>query len=278
MRVIEKTNEMSLACRQSGGPLGLVPTMGALHAGHLSLVDRGRADNETLAVSIFVNPIQFGPDEDLTKYPRNLDADLELLTQHGVDLVYVPDVSEVYPDGFSTWVDIGPMADRLEGLERPGHFRGVATVVSKLFNITRPDRAYFGQKDGQQTLVGKKLVRDLDIGTEIVVCPTVREDDGLAISSRNVMLDPAHRLAAATVYWALIQAREVWAGGDLDAHRLRIAVRDLLESEPLFQVIDYVSVADAETLEELDFVEGPAMGSTAVRLGNIRILDNVIIG
>lgn len=278
MHVINTTKEMIQACRQADNPLGLVPTMGALHAGHLSLVDRARADNETVAVSIFINPTQFGPDEDLAKYPRKLDADLELLARHGVDLVYVPDVSEVYPDGFSTWVEIGPLADRLEGLERPGHFRGVATVVSKLFNITRPDRAYFGGKDGQQTVVVKKLARDLDLGTEIVVCPTVREDDGLAISSRNVMLDAEQRRAAATVYWALSQAREVWAGGDVDANRLRAAVRDSLETEPLFQVIDYVSVADAETLGELDIVEGPAMVSTAVRLGKVRIIDNVIIG
>jgi pantoate--beta-alanine ligase len=252
--------------------------MGALHAGHLSLVDRARADNETVAVSIFINPTQFGPDEDLSRYPRNLDADLELLGGHGIDLAFVPDVSEVYPDGFSTWVDIGPIADRLEGLERPGHFRGVATVVSKLFNITRPDRAYFGGKDGQQTVVVKKLVRDLDLATEIVVCPTVREDDGLAMSSRNVMLDAEQRRAAATVYWALSQAREVWAGGDVDAGRLRAAVRDSLETEPLFHAIDYVSVAEAETLEELEIVEGPAMVSTAVRLGTVRIIDNVIIG
>lgn len=258
--------------------MGLVPTMGALHMGHLSLVDRARVDNDAVVVSIFINPTQFGPDEDLTKYPRNLDADLELLAHHCVDLVYVPDVSEVYPAGFSTWVDIGRIADRLEGLVRPGHFRGVATVVSKLFNITKPDRAYFGGKDGQQTMVVKKLARDLDVGTEIVVCPTVREDDGLAISSRNIMLDAERRRAAATVYWALSQAREVWAGGDVDANRLRAAVRASLETEPLFQVIDYVSVADAETLEELETVDGPAMISTAVHLGSVRIIDNVIIG
>jgi pantoate--beta-alanine ligase len=278
MRVITNTGEMIHACHEVNSPLGLVPTMGALHAGHLSLVDRARADNSTLAVSIFINPAQFGPGEDLSRYPRDLDADLDLLKQHGVDLVYVPDVSEVYPDGFETWVDVGPVADKLEGLERPGHFRGVATVVSKLFNITRPGRAYFGQKDGQQTVVVRKLARDLDMGVEIVVCPTVREGDGLAMSSRNVRLDPEQRRAAATVFWALSQARELWGGGNVDADRLRAAVRDSLETQPLFQPIDYVSVADAETLEELGTVAGPTMVSTAVRLGNVRIIDNVIIG
>jgi pantoate--beta-alanine ligase len=278
MRVLNSTSEMSRACREANGPLGLVPTMGALHAGHLSLVDRARADNATVAVSIFINPSQFGPGEDLSKYPRDLDADLDLLRHHGVDLVYAPDVSEVYSEGFETWVDVGLAADKLEGLERPGHFRGVVTVVSKLFNITRPERAYFGQKDGQQTVVVRKLSRDLDMGVEIVVCPTVREDDGLAMSSRNARLDPEQRRAAATVFWALSQARELWGGGDVDADRLRAAVRDSLETHPLLQRIDYVSVADGETLEELETVVGPAMISTAVRLGNVRIIDNVFVG
>ncbi len=278
MRVINSTSEMKRACCEATRPLGLVPTMGALHAGHLSLVDRARADNTTVAVSIFINPAQFGPGEDLSRYPRDLDADLDLLRHHGVGFVYVPAVSEVYPEGFETWVDVGPVADRLEGVERPGHFRGVATVVSKLFNITRAERAYFGQKDGQQTVVVRKLARDLDMGVEVVVCPTVREDDGLAMSSRNVRLDPEQRRAAATVFWALSQARELWGGGDVDADRLRAAVRDSLETQPLFQQIDYVSVADAETLRELETVEGPAMVSTAVRLGNVRIIDNIIVG
>lgn len=278
MCVITNTGEMVNACREANRPLGLVPTMGALHAGHLSLVDRARADNSTVVVSIFINPAQFGPGEDVSRYPRDLDADLDLLRYHGVDLVYVPDVSEVYPEGFETWVDVGSVADKLEGLERPGHFRGVATVVSKLFNITRPGRAYFGQKDGQQTVVVRKLARDLDMGVEIVVCPTVREDDGLAMSSRNVRLDPEQFRAGATVFWALSQARELWSGGDVDADRLRAAVRDSLETQPLFQQIDYVSVADAETLEELETVTGPTMVSTAVWLGNVRIIDNIIVG
>ena len=178
MDIVRSTADMMDACRRAARPLGLAPTMGALHAGHLSLVDRSLADNAATAVSIFVNPTQFGADEDLSLYPRDLDGDLELLRQRGAALVFVPDVAEVYPPGFDTWVDVGPVAERLEGTERPGHFRGVATVVAKLFNIVRPDRVYFGQKDGQQTVVVRKLVRDLDMGLEIVVCPTVREEDG----------------------------------------------------------------------------------------------------
>ena len=269
---------MVIACKKSAGSLGFVPTMGALHQGHLSLVEQAKADNNTVAVSIFVNPSQFGRGDDLSEYPRDLDSDLFMLEQYGVDLVYVPDVSEVFSDGFTTWVDTGPVADRLEGLERPGHFRGVATVVTKLFNITLPDRAYFGQKDGQQTLVVKKLVHDLDMAVKIVVCPTVREDDGLAMSSRNVMLDMEQRQVAPAVYRSLNHARELWGGGEVDAARLRTAVRDSLETEPLFQNIYYVSVADSETLEELETVSVPAMISTAVRLGDVRIIDNIIVG
>ena len=202
MRVISTNAEMSLACREAAKPVGLVPTMGALHAGHLSLVDRARADNQTVAVSIFVNPAQFGDQEDLNKYPRNLESDLELLSRHGVDLVYTPNVDEVYPEGFDTWVDVGPIAGKLEGLHRPGHFRGVATVVSKLFNVNRPEQAYFGQKDGQQTVVIQKLVRDLDMDVEVVVMPTIREPDGLAMSSRNIQLSPEQRQASPVVYRA----------------------------------------------------------------------------
>ena len=203
MQIIKSKDEMRRLCRGATRPLGLVPTMGALHDGHLSLVDRARADSQTVAVSIFVNPTQFGEGEDFAQYPRDLDADLEMLRQRGTDLVFVPDVSEVYPPGFDTWVDVGPIADRLEGAARPGHFRGVATVVAKLFGIVQPERAYFGQKDGQQTVVVRKLACDLDMGIDIVVLPTIRETDGLAMSSRNVRLSPEQRRAAAAVYRAL---------------------------------------------------------------------------
>ena len=278
MQVINSTPQMAQACREASRPLGLVPTMGALHAGHLSLVDHARANDATVAVSIFVNPTQFGPGEDFDEYPRDLDGDLELLRQHGVDLVFTPDVSEVYPEGFETSVDVGPLADRLEGAARPGHFQGVATVVSKLFNITRPDRAYFGQKDGQQTVVIRKFARDLDTGVDVVVLPTVREADGLAMSSRNVRLNPEQRSAAAVVYQALSAARNTWQSGATGANALRSVARKVLESEPLLDGIDYVSIADADTLEELEQVSGRAMLSAAVRLGNIRIIDNVMLG
>ena len=278
MDIVRSTADMIDACRRAARPLGLVPTMGALHAGHLSLVDRSLADNAATAVSIFVNPTQFGADEDLSLYPRDLDGDLELLRQRGAALVFVPDVAEVYPPGFDTWVDVGPVAGRLEGTERPGHFRGVATVVAKLFNIVRPDRAYFGQKDGQQTVVVRKLARDLDMGLEIVVCPTVREEDGLAMSSRNIRLTPVQRRAATVIYRALSRGEELWARGETDARWLTAVVKEVLESEPLLDAIDYVSVADAETLEELAEVPRRAMVSTAVRMGSLRLIDNVMIG
>ena len=279
MRVIDSTLEMALACREAPRPLGLVPTMGALHAGHLSLLDHARAHDATVAVSIFVNPTQFGPGEDFDEYPRDLDGDLEMLRQHGVDLVFAPDVSEVYPEGFDTWVDVGPLAGRLEGAARPGHFRAVATVVSKLFNITRPDHAYFGQKDGQQTVVIRKFARDLDTGVDVVVLPTVRESDGLAMSSRNVRLSPEQRRAAAVVYRALSAAQDSWQAGTTNGDALRKAAREVLESEPLLGGIDYVSVADPDTLEEVEQVSAArAMVSTAVRLGSTRIIDNVMLG
>ena len=277
MQIITSKDEMRRLCRQAPRPLGLVPTMGALHAGHLSLVDRARADSETVAVSIFVNPTQFGEGEDFAEYPRDLDADLEMLRQRGVDLVFTPDVSEVYPPGFDTWVDVGPIADRLEGAARPGHFRGVATVVAKLFGTVGPERAYFGQKDGQQTVVVKKLARDLDMGIEIVVLPTVREPDGLAMSSRNVRLSPDQRRAAAAVYRALCSGGDLWSAGERSASRISEAVRGVLENEPLLGSCDYVSLAATDTLEELDQAKPGTMLSTAVHLGPVRLIDNVIL-
>ena len=259
-------------------PLGLVPTMGALHEGHLALVRRARAENETVAVSIFVNPTQFGPQEDLAAYPRDMERDLGLLEAEGVDLVYAPTPEEVYPAGFDTWIEPEALAERLEGAVRPGHFRGVATVVAKLFNVVRPDRAYFGQKDGQQLAVIRQMVRDLNMGIEIVAVPTVRDADGLALSSRNGYLTPEQRQAAPVVYRALSAAQRLWNEGETNCEKLRAAVRAILQTEPLLGGIDYVSVADAGTLEELAQVEGPAMVSTAVRLGKTRLIDNVMLG
>lgn len=259
-------------------PLGLVPTMGALHEGHLALVRRARVESATVAVSIFVNPTQFGANEDLATYPRDMARDLALLEAEGVDLVYAPPPEEVYPPGFDTWIEPGALAERLEGAARPGHFRGVATVVAKLFNVVGPDRAYFGQKDGQQLAVIRQMVRDLDMGIEIVAVPTVRDADGLALSSRNAYLTPEQRRAAPVVYRALTRAGGLHEAGTTDADALRQAVLAVLEAEPLVEGIDYVSVADSNTLRELEQVNGPAMVSTAVRLGQTRLIDNVVLG
>ena len=277
MLVIGSKDEMRRACREMGRPLGLVPTMGALHEGHLSLVDYARAECASVAVSIFVNPTQFGEGEDFAEYPRDLDGDLEMLRQRGVDLVFVPNATEVYPPGFDTWLDVGPLADRLEGAARPGHFRGVATVVAKLFGVVGPDRAYFGQKDGQQTVVVSKMARDLDIGVEVVTLPTVREPDGLAMSSRNVRLNSEQRRAAPAVYRALMAGQDLWEEGETGADRIRGAALEVLSSEPLLARIDYVSIADPETLVELEQATPGAMLSIAVHLGPVRLIDNVIL-
>lgn len=277
MRVISTNREMSQACLEAARPFGLMPTMGALHAGHLSLVDKARADNLTVAVSIFVNPTQFGDKDDLEKYPRDLEGDLELLRRHGVDLVYAPSVEEVYPPGFDTWVDVGPLADKLEGRHRPGHFRGVATVVSKLFNVTRPNRAYFGQKDGQQTVVLQKLARDLDMGVEVVVMPTIREPDGLALSSRNAQLSQEQREVAPVLYRALCRAHMLWMDGERNGKTLREAVQAELQAESMVDRIEYVSVADMAALDELEQVEDRAMVSAAVQMGSVRLIDNIVL-
>ena len=278
MQVIRTAQDMAAVCRDAARPLGLVPTMGALHEGHLSLVRQARGENETLAATIFVNPAQFGATEDLSTYPRPLEDDLAALLAQNADLVYVPPVEEVYPPGFDTWVDVPVLGDRLEGAHRPGHFRGVATVVAKLFGLTRPDRAYFGQKDGQQTVVIRRLARDLDLGVDVVVAPTVREPDGLALSSRNVYLSKEERNAAPVVYRALCEARRLWEGGVRDADMLRNEARRVLDAEPRVARIDYVSVADVETLEEMDTVDGLAMVSVAVQIGRPRLIDNIVLG
>jgi pantoate--beta-alanine ligase len=260
------------------GQLGLVPTMGYLHAGHLHLVRQAKADCDTVAVSIFVNPTQFGPREDLSRYPRDLERDLRLLREENVDLVFAPSVAEIYPSGFSTFVDVRDVTEVLEGAARPGHFQGVATVVCKLFNIAQPARAYFGQKDAQQTVVVRTMVRDLNMPTEVVVVPTIREPDGLAMSSRNVYLSAEQRRAAPVVYRALRAAGERYAAGDRDAEALRRAMRAVLATEPLASP-EYVSVADGVTLRELDQVGAAgALCSLAVRFGTTRLIDNMLLG
>ena len=266
------------AARATFPTLGLVPTMGFLHEGHLSLVQRARADCGATAVSIFVNPTQFGPGEDLARYPRDLDRDLRLLNNVGADLVFIPEVEEVYPSGFSTYVTVEGVTTGLEGGLRPGHFRGVATVVCKLLNIAQANKAFFGQKDAQQSVVIRQMVRDLAISTEIVIVPTMRESDGLAMSSRNVYLSLEDRHAASVLFRALRAAEQRYAAGEHNAEALRDAVRATLASEPR-GIPDYISCADPRTLVELDTIdERGALLSLAVRFGKTRLLDNVLLG
>ena len=247
--------------------------MGWLHEGHRALMQRARSENATSVVSIFVNPRQFNEAADYTKYPRNEARDLEICETEGVDLVFAPSVDEVYPPGFDTKVVVGAVAKPLEGAARPGHFEGVATVVAILFDLVGAERAYFGQKDAQQVMVIRRMATDLAIGTEVIACPTVREPDGLALSSRNVHLSPAERAAAPVLHRALLAARERWATGERSGERLRRVMRETLAAEPLANV-DYVSVADGDTLGELDVVDGPALLSLAVRFGPTRLIDN----
>ena len=277
MKVIHTVAEFRAAQREYPRPLGLVPTMGYLHEGHLSLVRRCREDNATAVASIFVNPTQFGPSEDLSTYPRDMEGDLAKLEAEGVDLVFAPDASEMYPEGFETAIDVGSIAKRLEGEHRPGHFRGVATVVCKLLTIVRPDNVYFGQKDAQQCLVIKRLSADLDLGAEVVVMPTVRDPDGLALSSRNAYLSAEDREAALSLHRALKLAESLYADDVRDADVMRHEMLSLLEAEPSASV-EYVSVADAETLVELESVDRPALVSMAVRIGKVRLIDNIVLG
>jgi len=254
------------------GPVGLVPTMGALHAGHRALIDRCRAECASVVVSIFVNPTQFGPGEDYATYPRDEAADLRACEAAGVDVAFVPAVEAIYPRGASTTVDVGRVGTVLEGARRPGHFRGVATVVTILLDLVRPGRAYFGQKDGQQVVVIRRLVRDLGVPVELGIVPTVRDADGLALSSRNRYLSPAERAAAPVVRRALLAAMAAHAGGERDGDRLRAAMRDVVAAEPLAS-LDYASVADAGTLEELARIDGPALLSLAVDFRDARLID-----
>lgn len=278
MDVLSTPAAMRAWRRAREGRVGFVPTMGYLHEGHLSLVRRSEAENETTVVSIFVNPTQFGPHEDYDRYPRDEVRDLTLLEEAGVDAVYLPTSGDMYPYHFATWVDVEHLTDRLEGESRPGHFRGVTTVVLKLFNAVEPDRAYFGRKDAQQLRVVARMTRDLDLGIEIVPCEIVREPDGLAMSSRNVYLSPKHRAAAPVVYRSLQKAREAYDGGECDPDRLRFIISEELGDETDAE-IDYISLADNESLDELDEeVSRPALLSVAVRFGHTRLLDNIELG
>jgi len=276
MQVIRTIAELRELRRQLSGSVGFVPTMGYLHEGHLALVKHARAENAIVVVSIFVNPTQFGPSEDLGTYPRDLNRDLKLLEKEKADIVFVPSEEEMYLSEFSTWVDVGKVTERLEGASRPGHFSGVATVVAKLFNIVQPSKAYFGQKDAQQAIVIKRMVADLNMMVEIVVVPTVRESDGLAMSSRNTYLSPKERQAATVLFRALSLAKQLWQGGEKDADKIRYEMKSLIEKEPLAQ-IDYVSIADVDTLEELNMIDQLALASLAVRIGRTRLIDNMLL-
>jgi len=277
MKVIETIADMRQMRAKIAEPVGFVPTMGYLHEGHLSLVRGAKAECPSVVASIFVNPAQFAPSEDFSSYPRDTDRDLALLKKEGADIVFMPSEAEMYPPGFDSWVEVGDIARRLEGVSRPGHFRGVTTVCAKLFHIVQPGRAYFGQKDAQQAAVIKKMVAELAMNLEIVALPTVREPDGLALSSRNSYLNPEERQAALVLYQSLILAQKLWLQGERDAEKLRNAMVSLIKKQPLAR-IDYVSVANAVTLEELDSVETPALVSMAVRIGKTRLIDNVVLG
>jgi len=276
VKVINTIVEMRALRGKMTGPVGFVPTMGYLHEGHLSLVRQARSENSTVVVSIFVNPTQFGPGEDYAAYPRDEGRDLDLLKKERTDAVFIPSAEEMYPDGFNTQVKVEGVTERLEGACRPGHFQGVATVVAKLFNIVAPDRAYFGQKDAQQTIVIKKMVVDLNMDLEVIVSPTVREMDGLAMSSRNIYLNPEERRAAPILFKALTLAHEAFSHGERDAERLRQQMALLIKGESLAE-IDYVSIADGRTLEELSAIDRPAIASLAVRIGKTRLIDNILL-
>ena len=277
MQVVETIAEMKKVRRELAGSVGLVPTMGYLHEGHLSLVRRARAENDTVVVSIFVNPTQFGPSDDFARYPRDPERDFALLRKGSTDFVFMPPVVEMYPDGYSTYVEVGGVTERLEGAKRPGHFRGVTTVVAKLFDIVEPTRAYFGQKDAQQLVVIKKMATDLNMNLEVIGCPTVREPDGLAMSSRNTYLNSEEHRAGLVLFKSLALAQELWSGGERSAERIRHQMTALIHKEPLAE-IDYVSVADPASLEELAQVTGPALVSLAVKVGTTRLIDNVVLG
>jgi len=281
MEIINRRQRMSSVARkirrEQDRTIGLVPTMGALHEGHLSLVREARRMCDIVVVSVFVNPAQFGPSEDFDKYPRDLTKDTALLTDYNVDYIFAPPVEEIYPKGFASYVTVEGLSDLLEGASRPGHFRGVATVVTILLNTIRPDFAFFGQKDAQQALIIRRLVKDLAFDTEIVILPTVREDSGLAISSRNLYLTSEEQIAAGVIHEALKRAKAAYKEGERSAGRLEILVRSTIELEPRARV-DYISVIDADTLEHLDRLdERPILIAVAVYVGKTRLIDNTIL-
>jgi pantoate--beta-alanine ligase len=277
MITVTSFSDLNIALLNLPRPVGFVPTMGYLHEGHLSLVRAARAECKSIAVSIFVNPTQFGPSEDLSRYPRDLPRDLELLSLEKVDLVWTPTSDEMYPPGFQTWVTVEELTQPLEGSMRPGHFRGVATVVAKLFNAVQPDKAYFGQKDAQQAAVIRCMVHDLSFKLQVVVCPTWREPDGLAMSSRNIYLNPDERRAATVLYKALTAAQTAYSAGERNAENLRQIMTQTIQSESLAR-LQYISCADPDTLQEIQgAVPGQALFLLAVFIGRTRLIDNLVV-
>ena len=276
MRVVRAIDEFRSARARLAGPVGLVPTMGFLHEGHLSLIRAARQDCASVIVSIFVNPTQFGPSEDLASYPRDLERDLEAIHPF-TDLAFTPSVESIYPTDFNSYIDVGPVARPLEGEARPGHFRGVATVVAKLFNLTQPDRAYFGQKDAQQAIVINQMIADLNFRVELNVMPTIRERDGLALSSRNVYLNQEEREAARVLPTALFAIRDRWRAGEKDSGRLMKVGRELIDAEPRVR-LEYLSIADRRTLHELSKIDESAVVLLSAWVGRARLIDNILLG
>jgi pantoate--beta-alanine ligase len=277
LRQIETIEELRAARAQLKGRVGLVPTMGALHEGHRSLMQAAHDDNDSVIATIFVNPTQFAPGEDFAAYPRDLDHDLDIFEKAGADIVFTPSPEQIYPQGFQTYINLEVVATGLEGDRRPGHFKGVATVVAKLFNLTQPDKAYFGQKDAQQVVVIRRMVRDLNFPLEIMVCPTAREQDGLAMSSRNAYLNMAQREAAGVIYRALRKTSDAYDDGERLPANLRSIARSVLETEPLAE-IDYVAINDPRTLFGIhDTTDEPMLLSMVVKIGKPRLLDNCLL-
>lgn len=262
--------------QKNGKIIGFVPTMGYLHEGHLSLIRRAANENDMAVVSIFVNPTQFGPAEDFERYPRDLQRDVNLAQQAGANVIFAPDVAEMYPQGYKTYVEVQEITNTLCGASRPGHFRGVTTIVTKLFNIVRPDRAYFGQKDAQQAIVIQQMTKDLDMDVEIMVCPIVREKDGLAMSSRNVYLNPQEREQAVVLSESLALAKKLIIQGERDAFKIKAAIVDKITQKPLAK-IDYVSIVDAQTLKDIHHITNRVLIALAVKFGSTRLIDNIIV-
>ena len=277
MEVIKTIPEMKTIRRRLQGTVGFVPTMGYLHEGHMSLVRKAKSENKTVVVSIYVNPTQFGPKEDLSKYPRDMKRDLAMLEKEGTDIVFFPSDKEIYPAGYDTWVIVENLTKPLEGDSRPTHFRGVTTIVNKLFNIVQPSNAYFGQKDAQQALVITKMAKDLNMNLNVIICPTLREPDGLAMSSRNVYLTPEQRKGAPVLYKSLILAKDLYTKGERDSPKILKQMTSLIQKEPLAN-IDYISINDTDSLAELKTIGKSALVSMAVKFGNTRLIDNIILG